>query len=41
MKSILITAANIVYEGRISPGDILVKGEQIAKNRNKPQCKYF
>jgi dihydroorotase len=31
MKSILITGANIVNEGRISPGDILVKDGRIAK----------
>jgi dihydroorotase len=31
MKSILITGANIVNEGRISPGDILVKEGLIAK----------
>lgn len=31
MKSILITGANIVNEGRISPGDVLVKDGRIAK----------
>ena len=31
MKSILITGANIVNEGRISPGDVLVKDGMIAK----------
>lgn len=31
MKSILITGANIVNEGRISPGDVLVKYRRIAK----------
>ncbi|RIW16395.1 dihydroorotase [Algoriphagus lacus] len=31
MKSILITGANIVNEGRISPGDVLVKDGKIAK----------
>lgn len=31
MKSILITGANIVNEGRISPGDVLVKDNMIAK----------
>ena len=31
MKSILITGANIVNEGRISPGDILVRDGRIAK----------
>ncbi|MBN3520553.1 dihydroorotase [Algoriphagus lutimaris] len=31
MKSILITGANIVNEGRISPGDVLVMNGRIAK----------
>ncbi len=31
MKSILITGANIVNEGRISPGDVLVRDGRIAK----------
>lgn len=31
MKSILITGANIVNEGRISPGDVLVSDGRIAK----------
>lgn len=31
MKSILITGANIVNEGRISPGDVLVKDGRISK----------
>lgn len=31
MKSILITGANIVNEGRISPGDLLVRDGRIAK----------
>ncbi|MEN2281922.1 dihydroorotase [Algoriphagus sp. SE2] len=31
MKSILITGANIVNEGRISPSDVLVKNGRIAK----------
>ncbi|MDP2039555.1 MAG: dihydroorotase [Algoriphagus sp.] len=31
MKSILITGANIVNEGRISPGDVLIKAGRIAK----------
>jgi dihydroorotase len=31
MKSILITGANIVNEGRISPGDVLVQNGRIAK----------
>ncbi|OOG78510.1 dihydroorotase [Algoriphagus sp. A40] len=31
MKSILITGANIVNEGRISPGDVLIKDGRIAK----------
>ena len=31
MKSILITGANIVNEGRISLGDVLVKDGRIAK----------
>lgn len=30
MKSILITGANIVNEGRISPGDVLLKDGMIA-----------
>jgi dihydroorotase len=31
MKNILITGANIVNEGRISPGDVLVKDGRISK----------
>jgi dihydroorotase len=31
MKSILITGANIVNEGRICPGDVLIKAGRIAK----------
>ena len=34
MKSILITGANIVNEGRISPGDVLVENGRISKLGN-------
>ncbi len=34
MKSILITGANIVNEGRISPGDVLVENGRISKRGN-------
>ncbi|UZD24753.1 dihydroorotase [Algoriphagus halophytocola] len=34
MKSILITGANIVNEGRISPGDVLIANGRIAKLGN-------
>jgi dihydroorotase len=31
MKSILITGANIVNEGRITPGDVLSQGGRVFK----------
>lgn len=36
MKSILITSANIVNEGRISPGDVLLKNGIIANLGSNP-----